>query len=292
MDLRNCAAKCKNKKENGNCKISASDKLPVQCVGQWVEDKYFYLERYLDATWQARRKFSDKGNAVFIDLFSGSGKCFIREEKREIDSGGIKALKRDKAWFNEFFYLDIDKSNTEALKKRIDNQINCHIHCGNSNILVKSLAIELLKKPYRYHFAFVDPFGPDGLKFATITELAKLKRMDLIIHFPIGAIKRNLGKWTNKKGTILDEFLGTDKWREEIKNTPKGKVLKVLTDIFEKQLSSCGYPVFSSGLRSISIKNTNKVDLYTLFLLSKHPLAHKIWNSIIKTSPRGERDLL
>ena len=50
MDLRNCVANCKNKKENGNCKISALDGLPVQCVGQWVEDKYFYLERYLNAT--------------------------------------------------------------------------------------------------------------------------------------------------------------------------------------------------------------------------------------------------
>ena len=41
--------------------------------------------------------------------------------------------------------------------------------------------------------------------------------MDLLIHFPIGAIKRNINNWVKNKDTILDKFLGTDKWRDKIK---------------------------------------------------------------------------
>jgi hypothetical protein len=100
MAIRNCKKQsCKD--ADGNCPILGSNGLPVQCVGPWVEDKYFFLERYLNASCEARRKFADKNNAVFIDLFAGPGRCIIKNEKREIDSGGIRAFKRDEAPFNE-----------------------------------------------------------------------------------------------------------------------------------------------------------------------------------------------
>jgi len=299
MDSRVCRKEnCKN--EEGNCPVLGKDGLPVQCVGRWVEDKYFFLEAYLNASREARRKFTDRNNAVFIDLFAGTGRCVIRNEKREITSGGVRALQRDEAPFNELFYFDISRTNAEALEKRLNNKRSYHVICGDSNTLVENLIKNLSREPYRYHFAFIDPFGPDGLKFNTIKTLAKLKRMDLLIHFPIGAIKRNLKNWQRKTNTILDDFLGTDIWRNQIENLPSGDIFKVLIDIFRNQLKSIGYPekglkMVSSGkdiypgVPVVSIKNTKGVDLYVLILASKHPLAQKIWTSIIKISPDGQK---
>ena len=147
------------------------------------------MERYLNASCEARRKFADKNNAVFIDLFAGPGKCIIKNEKREIDSGGMRSFKRDEAPFNEYFYFDISSVNTHALEKRLSSKSNCNVRCGDSNTLINELVEMLSQKPYRYHFAFIDPFGPDGLKFETIRKLAKLNRMDILLHFPIGSIK-------------------------------------------------------------------------------------------------------
>ena len=83
MMVRRCEERgCKDK--DGNCLIDGSDGLPVQCVGPWVEDKYFFLERYLNASREARRKFADKGNAVFIDLSAGpmaNAKYLLRNTK-------------------------------------------------------------------------------------------------------------------------------------------------------------------------------------------------------------------
>src|SRR3990172_12110556 len=153
MSIRNCQKQnCKN--ENGNCLLHGADDLPVQCVGQWVEDNYFFLEKYLNASCEARRRFADKNNAVFIDLFAGPGKCIIKNEKREIDSGGILAFKRDEAPFNEYFYFDINSDNTKALEKRINSKSNCNLRCGDSNSLIDDLVKTLLQKPYRYHFDF------------------------------------------------------------------------------------------------------------------------------------------
>lgn len=46
----------------------------------------------MDASREARRKFSDHGNSVFIDMFSGPGRCIVRGEQREIAGGGIRVM--------------------------------------------------------------------------------------------------------------------------------------------------------------------------------------------------------
>lgn len=301
MTIRNCKKQsCKD--EHGNCPIPGSDSLPVQCVGPWVEDKYFFLEKYLNASREARRMFADKNNAVFIDLFAGPGKCIIKNEKREIDSGGIRAFKRDEAPFNEYFYFDISSVNTKAFEKRINSKSNCNVRCGDSNTIINEFVETLSRKPYRYHFAFVDPFGPDGLKFETLRNLAQLNRMDMLIHFPIGAIKRNLRTWKRKTNTILDDFLGLHTWRQQIHGLSSNRIFKVLIDIFKEQLKSIGYPEeglkmassdkdIYTGLPTVLVKNTKEVELYVLILASKHSLAQKIWNSVIKIDPQGQKEL-
>ncbi|MEK6656755.1 MAG: three-Cys-motif partner protein TcmP [Nitrospirota bacterium] len=301
MGIRNCREhRCKD--TDGNCLIHGLDGLPVQCVGPWVEDKFFFLERYLNASCEARRRFADKGNAVFIDLFSGPGRCIIKDEKREIDGGGIRALNRNEAPFNECFCFDISKVNVDTLKKRTSAKTTCHVECGDSNSLINELINILLKHKYRYHFAFIDPFGPDGLKFATLKMLAKLDKMDMLIHFPIGAIKRNLKTWIKHKNTILDNLLGTDSWRKAIEGFTDDKIFGALINVFKEQLKSIGYPEkglkmessnidIYTGLPTVSVKNTKEVDLYVLILASKHPLGQKIWSSIIKTNPTGQKEL-
>lgn len=302
MRIRDCEKQgCKDK--NNNCYILGHDNLPVQCIGSWAEDKYFFLERYLDASREARRKFENNGNAVFIDLFAGPGKCVIRKENREIDSGGMRALNIKRVPFNHYIYFDINEANIEALKKRAVGNHNCSVECGDSNILVAQLVANLQKSRYdKYHFAFIDPFGPDGLKFTTLGELAKLKRMDMLIHFPIGAIQRNWQTWLQKENAILDDFLGTNIWRESLVGISGKRIVKELVGFFKDQLKSIGYP--EDGLRmassdsgidaelpTVPIKNTKERELYVLILAAKNPLAQKIWNSVITISPDGQRNI-
>jgi three-Cys-motif partner protein len=161
----------------------------------------------------------------------------------------------------------------------------------------------LLDQNYRYHFVYIDPFRPDDLPFRTIELLAKLERVDLFIHFPIGAIRRNLPIWKEGEYGILDEMLGTTEWRERLDELIKGKTLHTLLDIYHKQLFRAGFPeeglkivgsdqnVFSS-LPSFPVKNTKDVELYALVLASKHPVAQKIWNSVLMVEPKGQRRLL
>jgi three-Cys-motif partner protein len=288
--MKTRACKSDNCKDgDGNCPILGTDSLPVQCVGPWAEDKYFYLERYLNASCEARRKFSDFGNAVYLDLFAGPGKCVIRDEGKEIDGGILRVLNREEAKFNEIFVFDINENNISALKKRVDSKTNCNFLHGDSNALISNLVDKLLSHKYkRYHFIYIDPFGPEGLKFKTLVELTKLDRVDVLVHFPIMGIKRNWKLWIKKKVTILDDFLGTREWRDKIISLPETRIFDLLINIYKSELSKIGCK-FVFDLRAVTIKNSKNAPLYDLILISKSSLAQQIWNDVINKSPNGQK---
>jgi three-Cys-motif partner protein len=300
-NIRNCVEDCRP--AEGNCYVLGQDDLPVQCVGPWVNDKYYFLERYLVSTQLARKKFSEKNNAVYIDLFSGPGKCIIRKECNEIDNGCLRVIKNQTIPFNEYYFIDILDKNIVALEKRLGKRESFHFIKCDSNIYISELIKYLLQKPYRYHFTYIDPFGPNALSFETISQLSRLSRIDLLIHFPIGPIRRNIFHWQESDFGILDRFLGTTDWRTQKEKLIKGQMLHVLLEIYKNQLQAVGFPeeglriVESDGkvfetMSVVSIKNTKDVELYVLILASKHHIAQKIWNSVIKIGPQGQRSFL
>lgn len=291
---------CSNKNNTDyNCAYSSEeDGKVVQCVDRWAEDKFFYFDRYLDATRKARTKYSQYANAVYVDLFAGPGKCRIKILKKEIPGGALRAASLREASFSRLILNDLSRNNCAALSERI---AEAEIYNGDANIIVEAVVNDLLAAKYdKYHFVFLDPFATENLKFATIEQLSKLKRIDIMINFPIGPIRRNYKKWLSGGGAILDEFLGTDEWRQVVAKSPEATFCNTLVDIYYRQLVSAGFPEKGLGVidelgndymgTSIArVRNSRNVVLYYLILASKHGLAASIWKSILKTPPSGQR---
>ena len=123
----------------------------------------------------------------------------------------------------------------------------------------------------------------------------------MMIHFPIGSIKRNLQTWIDASGdTILDSFLGTSKWRDVVKADTDDDAIKLL-GIFKDQLVLAGYPeenlyAFSdtdksSVVQLAKIRNSRNAPLYYLILVSRHSLGKKMWDSVLKYLPSGQKRL-
>ena len=298
MKTRICLKNRKCRDTTGNCLVRGSDGFPLQCVGPWAEDKHFYLKRYLEATREARNKYSRYGNAVYVDLFSGPGKSIIRDEQREILGGGLIATTLDQVPFNEYWFCDLLPNNIEALKNRIGSEKKGQYYVGDANVKITEMVSLLNQAPYdRYHFIFVDPFGLKALKFPTIAKLAELKRLDVLLNFPLMPMKRNIPQWLQDNGqeVALDEFLGTKEWREKIQTGTMEQQVTILLEIYRKQLLKAGFPEngiqIHKQISTVQIKNTKERCLYALVLFSKHPVAQKIWNSVIKKNPSGQSEL-
>lgn len=268
--------------EWGNCTLASDDGSAVQCVGEWVLDKHEYVRRYIEATHGARARYLGPGNggAAFVDLYAGPGRARIRDTGEFVAGSPFLALDHKVAPFSRVVLCELAEVNLTALSKRIEHeQTRVSLIDGDCNEVIHEIVSAV---PARgLNLAFVDPYSLAALSFETLRRLAAVQRMDLIIHFPTGGIKRNWGKVDEG----LDRFLGTKDWRAA---APGGaKDAAKLVDVLREQLTGAGYT--GANVRAVPIENKKHARMYHLVFASKHALADKIWNDVTKHKPSGQR---
>jgi three-Cys-motif partner protein len=276
------------KKPNGNCTHPSDDGLPVQCVGRWAKEKHDYLNRYIDATKSARALYlrpkgrRPAGGAAYVELFAGPGMARVRDNGEIIPGSPLIALQHQEAPFTRVILCELDDENIAALHARTDTErARTKIIEGDCNAKIG----EVIKHvpPYGLNLALVDPYGLRGLAFETLGQLARVRRMDIILHFPLSDMKRNL----DRDEEFYDRFLGTRDWRQRVnsaRDVPK------LVAFLKERLVQFGY-VNNEHVYSPPIKNSTNNTLYHLVFISKDKLGNKIWKSITRTTPHGQPSL-
>lgn len=270
---------------NGNCALPAPDDgLPVQCVGSWSHEKHDILRRYLTASGGPRRRYLPpaSGGAAFVDIFAGPGRARIRTTGALEDGSPLLALKQP-VGFTGLVLCELDAQNVEALRRRVAGaQVPVSITEGDCNEHVADIVAAIPE--WGLNVALVDPYSLEGLCFETIAALARFKRMDLIVFFPVGEIKRNLERNRITYTALLDRALGTDEWQTVVK---RRRDTLQLVEVFRRQLQvRFGYT--TARARTAPIKNDKNVPLYHLVFASKHPLGDKLWESITRRTAAGQ----
>ncbi len=274
--------------DRGNCTRGSDDGLPVQCVGEWVPaEKHAYVRRYIEATYAFRDLFlppAGKGGAGYVELFAGPGRGRVRERNDVapfVKGSPFIALDQEKGAFTSVVLCEKDPVNADALTIRTrEHADRVRVIVGDCNDVIDRVIANV--PTYGLNLALVDPYGLKSLRFETLQKLARVKRMDLILHFPTGTIKRNLGSNPTATGQWIDRFLGTDVWRQKV-TKPHHAVL--LIDVLREQLVASGYT--GASVRSVAIENSAHARMYHLVFVSKHPRADQIWDSLIKKNEDG-----
>lgn len=245
------------------------------------------MTNYIEATKAVRKRYLSPrgpGGAAFVDLFAGPGKKRIADTGEIVSGSPLIALEHAEAPFTTVVACDIERENVDALENRSNSfGGRCVVVRGNCNERIDAV---LQKIPlYGLNLALVDPFGLKSLKFSTISKLGAFSRMDLIIHFPTGDIKRNVRE-REESAEWLDEALGTRDWR---KRQNVWTDVNVLVDVLVEQLKALGYS--GKRLASPAIKNNEGVPMYHLVFASKHDKGDKIWASVTRTDRSGQGSL-
>ncbi len=290
----NICIDCKHQKEapEGLCLVKkASDGLDIRCVGGWAKHKYFYIGRYIDIFSTSMRK---KWELYYIDLFSGCGKCRIRETGEEINGSALMALNV-KYPFKKYFFVDLNPIALEALNNRIKKTKfvdRIKLLEGDCNDRIDEIMQEIPRKD-SLCLCFIDPTGLQP-SFPTVERLTKDRRIDLIITFPEGmAMKRNIEKFLKEEDSILDKYMGDNSWREmyegkKLTNSFITTSERRLVEFYKRRLESIGYKEVKSA-EEVRIRSLSKrVPLYYLLFASKHPLGNKFWKSIAEIEPTGQ----
>ena len=183
--------------------------------GPWTTEKLDILEDYLNSYTTALK--NQPFRLVYIDAFAGSGEINIGEYGvSEFDSDSFVKGSTERA----LRVLDRPFDQLVFVEKQADS------YEDDANTFLAGLTKHsFLNGPATQAYVdwrgvlFVDPFGTE-LEWATVEHIAGVRRLDMWLLFPVGAIGRMLPlsghpdevepKWVDR----LNIVFGGDHWRK------------------------------------------------------------------------------
>ncbi len=262
--------------------LLANDGLLARKSGDRARRKHHYLRNYCGITTKAIR---GKLRLVYLDVMAGPGLCKIKETGKEFAGSPLVALDHE---FDQFILIEDTPELAEALKQRIAR----HPKAKRAKVIAESwLEVaksgRLLFDDKTLVVAFIDPTGISQVPLWAMLGLTKNPRIDLLV-----TIQHSLGiTWnvpqylrSTSDQTALDAFLGTGDWRKWKWNEPSQFTLMAI-DCFSDRIKQEGF----IGTRHLSVPEGQPLYRFTLF--SRHELAEKFWNEILKIDEKGQREL-
>jgi three-Cys-motif partner protein len=268
--------------------IEGDDGLPAEEVGIWVINKHKSLRRYVDISRGARKKFLGEGNAgaTYIDLFCGTGRARIRETGAWIDGSAVSAWKiaqGGRAPFSEILVADIDQTRRTSCVERL-RRAGAPVRELSGSALAAAKETITSVDQYGLHFAFLDPYNLGELDFSIIETLLQLKRIDLLIHFSVMDLQRNLERNIASVGGVFDRF--APGWRDVVGlDASLSEIRRLVFEYWRGQIAKLGARTAPDVQLITGEKNQR---LYWLLLATKHQLARKFWAVAANYQTQGE----
>ena len=264
------------------------DGLACPEVGSWAEEKHRLISLYAKLFSSGMK---DKWNQrVYVDLYAGAGYNRIRGTPKIILGSPLRSLALEHP-FDKYVFCEQDAENLEALKirvKRTAGSANVAFVFGDCNRRVTEILAEIprgSRDDRVLSLCFADPFDI-GLKFETIRALAS-RYVDFLILLALYMdANRNYERYVSDDAVKIDEFLGSTTWRDRWTVAQKNAVgfPQFLATEFAASMESLGYLATPLHKMKRVRSDEKNLPLYYIGLFSRHELAHKFWDEVLKYS--------
>jgi three-Cys-motif partner protein len=269
--------------------LTRDDGLILPVVGIWAlrKHKAFGYYSQIFAT-SMRRKWECR---VYLDIFAGAGKARIRGTQKIIAGSPLLSLNAEDP-FDKYIFCDKNPQNIDALTRRVGDYFpkrNCTFVPGDSNNCVDEMlkAIPRYSKSYRVlTLCIVDPYKASDIRFETIRGIAQRIIVDFLILIPSYMdINRNRGNYIKPTCPYMDNYLGTDQWRENWQKrlSRKADFGLFIANEFCLRMKSLGYLYEgTSDLLLIRMETGKNLPLYHLAFFSKSRIGLEFWRQTKK----------
>jgi three-Cys-motif partner protein len=253
------------------------DGLLVENVGPWATDKLKIVTDYIQASSAARRRYLGSG-AAYIDVFCGPGRSKIRTTGKYIEGSPVAAFIKAKSSMAAFTAMHISDADSELLSAAETRLINLEAPVtstpGPASSAIPKIVCRL--NPSGLHFAFLDPHNLGTLSFDLFESLAKLKRIDVIVHVSLSDLQRNVDRYASTAYDQFDRF--APGWRDHIQtDMNQGSLRAAILQYWSNKVETLGLP---RAKHCELITGPQNQRLYWLIFLGKHDLAHSLWSKI------------
>lgn len=272
--------------------VDGDDGLPVEEVGEWVSDKHELLCDYIHISTYVRKKYLPpvgRGGSTYIDLFCGPGRAKLKDTDEMVDGGCVAAWQKsvtNGTPFSKMIIGDIDEERLSLARTRLER-------LGAPVVALLGAAADTAPLAIRecpvgaLNFAYLDPYSLGALDFSIVSNLAKLYRIDVLVHVSQMDLQRNFDRNSLKDQSALDAF--APGWRNEVDTSSTQRAARQAYFEYWKRL------VQSTGIKTNAeirlITGPGNQPLYLLLLATRHDLAHKFWGAVAKKDD-GQAKLL
>ena len=256
----------------------------ARVVGPWSAEKLFYIERYV-GIFTTGMKYSWP-RRVYIDLFSGPGRCVIEDTAEEIAGSPLVALDA-RYPFTHAYLNDNNLDAVNALRQRVRSfdQTQTTVHNLDCNEAARDAARQLaLDESGTIGLAVIDPTAFQ-ISLEAIEEMTRGRKIDLIVTLMTGHLRRFIAMPNLEPK--LDPFFGSSAWRGlvDLRQAGGRVTYRKLLDFYEDQLRSIGYTEVDDSVR---ILNSKEQTLYHLVFASKHTKGAEFFRKISQRKFAGQ----
>ena len=274
--------------------LPLEDNLVCPDVGGWAEDKHRLVSLY--STLFSSGMKEKWNQRVYAELYAGAGYARIRGTSKRVVGSPLRALML-KDPFDRYVFCEEVPEKLKALRARAERhapKARVGYIEGDCNLRVAKILDAIptgSKENTVLTLCFADPFDI-SLRFQTIRDLANARYVDFLITLALGMdANRNYEHYVKEDASKIDEFLGSNSWRQRwaAAQWDAVKFTRFLADEFSKSMATLGYipPPFYT-MKEVRSYEKN-LPLYRLALFSRHERAYKFWDQVAKysTDQRG-----
>lgn len=184
--------------------------------GDWTITKLVVLKKYLSAFTRALR--DTRFSLWYCDGFAGSGAVRVKDGRfagYTVKGSARIALEIENRRFHRHLFVDSRIENVDVLRLLIRDvgRAKADVELGDGNESISSLVHQMTDD----HRAviFIDPFATE-VAWETVKTVAESEKCDLLLMFPVGAIRRLLRRKGEPAGGVaarLDKIFGNGEWR-------------------------------------------------------------------------------
>ena len=276
---------------------SATDGLPVRCVGEWAYDKIYRLVQYF-GIFAHGMKNRWGGRLNYVEICSGPGRCITREDHTEMDGTALAVIQSPH--FKELrkaVFIDASPRVVDILNQRIKALAASHIAeavVGDYSDAPGICRILNRLPDSCLNLVFIDPTNCD-VPFQTIQRVAAhLQNADLLINVALGTdVNRNLVRailLPNHKTARAkyERFLGTPGFcaQPEVvglaKRAGHEDLRRKFADTYDHKLKGEGYG--HTDVRPVK-------HYYYLLFASRNPKGLEFWKKACTYSPDNQKEM-
>lgn len=203
----------------------------VSFGGRWTQEKLAIISAYLDAYTTALK--DQPFQLIYVDAFAGEGywrpgSPYAAEDYGEFTellrgSATIALAVRDRP-FDRFVFIERDDRRSRALRELAGqhNDRQIQLVAEDANIALPTFCASMSRLDRAV--VFLDPFATQ-VSWNTVAAIARTKRIDCWILFPLGAIARMMPRGSSLPASLesqLDRiFGGREHWKGVYREPPQ-----------------------------------------------------------------------